>query len=249
MPLNRPALSLGAGPRGVQDARRWVVGTFRDIGRDDLVECAEMAVSEVVTNALLHGAPPIQVRVRGTREHPRVEVSDGSQEAADAAVGRARPRLDRRRRARRPRRPAADLRPRPEHRGPRLRRLGRRDRGRRQDRLVHPGRRVLRPRRRRGPDHRRPPPATATGEQPGRPGQVRAGRRPGARLRLLPQPLPRAAPRGAAAGDGQRGRLPAGPRPRRGLRPPRPAADPGQRAQRDRPGPRGRRGRPPTSRC
>ncbi|MDO9455048.1 ATP-binding protein [Nocardioides sp.] len=81
MPLNRPALSLGAGPRGVQDARRWVVGTFRDIGRDDLVECAEMAVSEVVTNALLHGSPPIQVRVRGTREHPRVEVSDGSQDA------------------------------------------------------------------------------------------------------------------------------------------------------------------------
>lgn len=81
MPLNRPALSLGAGPRGVQDARRWVTGTFYDMGRDDLVECAEMAVSEVVTNALLHGAPPIQVRVRGTREHPRVEVSDGSQEA------------------------------------------------------------------------------------------------------------------------------------------------------------------------
>lgn len=80
MPLNRPALSLGSGPRGVQDARRWVVGTFRDIGRDDLVECAEMAVSEVVTNALLHGAPPIQVRVRGTYEHPRVEVSDGSVE-------------------------------------------------------------------------------------------------------------------------------------------------------------------------
>jgi anti-sigma regulatory factor (Ser/Thr protein kinase) len=80
VPLNRPALSLGAGPRGVQDARRWVVGAFRDMGRDDLVECAEMAVSEVVTNALLHGASPIQVRVRGTREHPRVEVSDGSQE-------------------------------------------------------------------------------------------------------------------------------------------------------------------------
>ncbi len=87
MPLNRPALSLGAGPRGVQDARRWVVDTFRDMGRDDLVECAEMAVSEVVTNALLHGAPPIQVRVRGTREHPRVEVSDGSQEAPSLPTG------------------------------------------------------------------------------------------------------------------------------------------------------------------
>ena len=80
MPLNRPALSLGAGPRSVQDARRWVVDTCRDIDRPELVECAELAVSELVTNALLHGEAPIQVRVRGTREHPRVEVRDGSPE-------------------------------------------------------------------------------------------------------------------------------------------------------------------------
>jgi anti-sigma regulatory factor (Ser/Thr protein kinase) len=78
VPLNRPALSLGSGPRGVQDARRWVVETCKDIGRTDLIECAELGVSELVTNALLHGAPPIQVRVRGTWEHPRVEVRDGS---------------------------------------------------------------------------------------------------------------------------------------------------------------------------
>ena len=80
MPLNRPALSLGSGPRGVQDARRWVVDTCHDIGRPDLVECAELGVSELVTNALLHGSPPLTVRVRGTREHPRVEVRDGSTE-------------------------------------------------------------------------------------------------------------------------------------------------------------------------
>ncbi|MEP9363425.1 ATP-binding protein [Nocardioides sp. CN2-186] len=49
-----------------------------DIGRQDLVECAELGVSELVTNALLHAAPPLSVRVRGTREHPRVEVRDGS---------------------------------------------------------------------------------------------------------------------------------------------------------------------------
>ena len=54
VPLNRPALALGSGPRSVQDARRWVVGTCQDIGRDDLVECAELGVSELVTNALLH---------------------------------------------------------------------------------------------------------------------------------------------------------------------------------------------------
>ncbi len=78
MPLNRPALSLGSGPRGVQDARRWVVATFTDIKRADLVECAELGVSELVTNALLHATAPIHVAVRGTREHPRVEVRDTS---------------------------------------------------------------------------------------------------------------------------------------------------------------------------
>jgi anti-sigma regulatory factor (Ser/Thr protein kinase) len=80
VPLNRPALSLGSGPRGVQDARRWVVDTCRDIGRGDLVECAELGTSELVTNALLHAIPPLSIRVRGTREHPRVEVRDGSTE-------------------------------------------------------------------------------------------------------------------------------------------------------------------------
>jgi anti-sigma regulatory factor (Ser/Thr protein kinase) len=64
----------------VQDARRWVVGTCEDISRSDLVECAELGVSELVTNALLHARPPLSVRVRGTREHPRVEVRDGSVE-------------------------------------------------------------------------------------------------------------------------------------------------------------------------
>ncbi|MEN8707542.1 MAG: ATP-binding protein [Nocardioides marinisabuli] len=80
MPLNRPALLLGAGPRSVQDARRWVVDTCRDIDRPELAECAELGVSELVTNALLHGEGPIRVRVRGTREHPRVEVRDASRE-------------------------------------------------------------------------------------------------------------------------------------------------------------------------
>lgn len=80
MPLSRPALTLGIGPRGVQDARRWVVRICREIGRNDLAECAELGASELVSNALLHGADPIQVRVRGTREHPRIEVRDASVE-------------------------------------------------------------------------------------------------------------------------------------------------------------------------
>jgi hypothetical protein len=64
----------------VQAARRWVVDVCADIGRGDLTECAELGVSELVTNALLHAQGPFDVRVRGTREHPRVEVRDASQE-------------------------------------------------------------------------------------------------------------------------------------------------------------------------
>ncbi|MDP3892928.1 ATP-binding protein, partial [Nocardioides sp.] len=78
MPVNREALPLGDGPRSVAQARRWVVSICRDLGREDLVESAELGVSELVTNALLHGSPPISVRVRGTWDHPRVEVYDGS---------------------------------------------------------------------------------------------------------------------------------------------------------------------------
>jgi hypothetical protein len=47
-------------------------------GREELVDCAQLAISELVTNALLHARDPITVRVRGTYEHPRVEVTDGS---------------------------------------------------------------------------------------------------------------------------------------------------------------------------
>lgn len=78
MPLTKPTLTLEPSPRSVQDARRWVVDACRQLGRDDLSECAELAVSELVTNALLHATPPIGLRVRGTRLHPRIEVSDGS---------------------------------------------------------------------------------------------------------------------------------------------------------------------------
>jgi hypothetical protein len=57
-----------------------VTTTCTDIGRPELVECAEMGVSELVTNALLHGEQPSSVRVRGTKEHPRIEVRDASTE-------------------------------------------------------------------------------------------------------------------------------------------------------------------------
>jgi len=45
----------------VQDARRWVADLCTKIGRPELSECAQLGVSELVTNALLHGEPPINV--------------------------------------------------------------------------------------------------------------------------------------------------------------------------------------------
>lgn len=78
LPLNRDALALDASPRSVQDARRWIGELCRELGRDDLAETAELGVSELVTNAILHATPPLSVRLRGTRDHPRVEVFDGS---------------------------------------------------------------------------------------------------------------------------------------------------------------------------
>jgi len=80
MPLNRPAQALTPGPRGVSDARRWAIQVLTEIGRPELVESACISVSEVITNALLHAVQPVSVRLRGTREHPRVEVRDGSRE-------------------------------------------------------------------------------------------------------------------------------------------------------------------------
>ena len=81
MPLNRPPLALGQGPSGVHDARRWVDDLCAEIGRPRSGRVRQLGVSELVTNALLHGEPPISVRMRGTAEHPRVEVRDSSVEA------------------------------------------------------------------------------------------------------------------------------------------------------------------------
>lgn len=91
MPLNKEALSLDASPSAVAHARRWVVRVCRELGRDDLVDCCELGVSELVTNAMLHGEPPMNVRVRGTRDHPRVEVFDSSMRAPILPDPRDRP--------------------------------------------------------------------------------------------------------------------------------------------------------------
>lgn len=78
MPLRRPPLQLAPDPVSVGDARTWVCDILTSLGRDDLLDAAKLGVSELVTNAVLHALPPISVCVRGTRDHPRIEVHDAS---------------------------------------------------------------------------------------------------------------------------------------------------------------------------
>ncbi len=77
MPLSSE-LTLAPSPRAAADARRWVGEVCLRLDRADLVECAELGVSELVANAIIHASSPFKVRVRGTASHPRIEVLDGS---------------------------------------------------------------------------------------------------------------------------------------------------------------------------
>jgi anti-sigma regulatory factor (Ser/Thr protein kinase) len=71
-------LALPASPPSVRLARDWVTGVLREIGHDELTDSARLAVSELVTNAILHAEPPMTVTVRGTSQRPRIEVTDQS---------------------------------------------------------------------------------------------------------------------------------------------------------------------------
>jgi anti-sigma regulatory factor (Ser/Thr protein kinase) len=84
-----PRLLLDPEPASVRRARSWVADRLHVLGRDDLTDAAELGVSELVTNAILHASPPITVRVRGTRAHPRVEVHDNSRRPPTLDAGMA----------------------------------------------------------------------------------------------------------------------------------------------------------------
>src|SRR6195952_4373150 len=76
--LTKRSLVLPASPPSVKLARSWVSKVLEEIGREALVDSAQLGVSELVTNALIHSRPPLSVRVRGTVDHPRIEVVDSS---------------------------------------------------------------------------------------------------------------------------------------------------------------------------
>lgn len=68
-------------PSSVSEARRMIREGLVCAGRDDLVDTAELLVSEIVTNALVHAGTPIVVAFSFLDGVLRVEVSDGSPHA------------------------------------------------------------------------------------------------------------------------------------------------------------------------
>ncbi|HVS69325.1 MAG TPA: ATP-binding protein [Mycobacteriales bacterium] len=69
-------LLVNPGLDGVRAARRLTSATLKGLP-DNLAADAELVVTELVTNAVLHGAPPICFRLHGRRDRVRVEVVDG----------------------------------------------------------------------------------------------------------------------------------------------------------------------------
>jgi anti-sigma regulatory factor (Ser/Thr protein kinase) len=77
--------TLRAEPSSIRAARRFLTATVSELDLSpDTVSVAELALSEIVTNAVLHGRPPIEVHVEATASQLRVTVVD-----ADPAVPRA----------------------------------------------------------------------------------------------------------------------------------------------------------------
>ncbi len=74
---------LPARPQSVRVARAFVVSSVSSCGCEQLGDVAELLVSEMVTNAVVHGDGEVAVRVLGNGECVRVEVDD---RCADPAV-------------------------------------------------------------------------------------------------------------------------------------------------------------------
>lgn len=75
-PEPNEGLTLPSGPRSVAAARRYAMQACRAGGYRGDCDTLVLLVSEVVTNALIHGAGQVCVRVLNYGPRMRVEVSD-----------------------------------------------------------------------------------------------------------------------------------------------------------------------------
>jgi anti-sigma regulatory factor (Ser/Thr protein kinase) len=74
-----PSLDLDGSPHSPRDSRRFVSETAQAWGvRGDQLDVARLLATELVTNAMLHGAPPIRISASRTSDVVRIEVSDAS---------------------------------------------------------------------------------------------------------------------------------------------------------------------------
>lgn len=78
MPLRQKTLALAVDLRAAHEAREWIAAKLEELRRPELIDAAKLGVSELVSNAIIHGTPPMSVTLAGTANHPRIEVSDGS---------------------------------------------------------------------------------------------------------------------------------------------------------------------------
>lgn len=65
-------------PRSAAAARRFVTTAVQQLGQEALSDFAELLVSELVTNAVLHARTSITLQVHRTSSGVRVEVIDAS---------------------------------------------------------------------------------------------------------------------------------------------------------------------------
>jgi anti-sigma regulatory factor (Ser/Thr protein kinase) len=77
-----PALGLGldveCGPQGPAQARRAVADCATRLGFGEVVDDLLLVVSELVTNAVRHGAPPVRLEVLADADVVHVAVGDGA---------------------------------------------------------------------------------------------------------------------------------------------------------------------------
>lgn len=71
-------MRLAADPHVVSAARRHAVEVCQDVLDPARCEDLALAVSELVTNAIRHGAAPVTLTVSADADRVRVEVTDGN---------------------------------------------------------------------------------------------------------------------------------------------------------------------------
>ena len=76
--MSGSTLDLPADPESAREARRFVAEFAARMSRPEVVETAQLLVSELVTNAVAHAGTRVEVECARTDEGLRVSVCDGS---------------------------------------------------------------------------------------------------------------------------------------------------------------------------